>query len=69
MADAAYCQSLTTDGDGCVCITREAAEKLVTKQKVEKIEAQSMIPPPTIGSTILLSVGLLVGMLICSVRN
>ena len=41
MADAAYCQSLTVDGDGCVCITRETAEKLVTKKKIEKIEKQS----------------------------
>lgn len=69
MADAAYCQTLTVDGDGCVCITRQAAEKLVTEQKVEKLERQSMGPDLTTGSTIILSVGFLLGVLVCAFKK
>jgi len=69
VADAAYCQTLTVDGDGCVCITRQAAEKMVTGQKVEKLEQQSMAPELTIGTTIVLSVGFLLGVLFCGLKK
>tara|TARA_Y100000310_G_scaffold50848_1_gene46930 strand:- start:1419 stop:1655 length:237 start_codon:yes stop_codon:yes gene_type:complete len=66
IATAAYCQSLTIDGDGCVCITRGAAEKLVVEKKVDQ---QTMLPETSLMTSIMLMAGFLMGILYCNFKK